>query len=119
MISRLASRGGKALAYHVAGRVTQEEVRDVHREIEEAIRREGKARILVEIGDLGMPEPMAVLEDFKLVPEYVRDVERFALVGDQRWQPWATRLTGLLTRGEARHFASDEVDLALDWLEAA
>jgi len=118
MISRLVTRGGKALAYHVSGKVTQEEVKEVHGEIEAAIRREGKARILVEIGELSMPEPMAVLEDFKLTPEYVSDVERFALVGDQRWQPWVTRLTGVLTRGEARHFASDEVDRALDWLEA-
>jgi hypothetical protein len=118
MINRLVTRGEETVAYHVSGRVTREEVEAVHGEIEAAIGRHGRVRILVQVGELSLPEPLAVLEDLKLMPEFVGDVERFALAGDQRWQPWVTRLAGLLTRGEVRHFASDEVDLALEWLEA-
>ena len=48
--------------------------------------------------------------------EYLRDVERFAIVGHGRWQEWATRLTDLVPRGEARHFEAAELDHAWEWV---
>jgi hypothetical protein len=119
MFSRLPVQGSATLGYHVAGTITRDEVEQMHDEVKEVIAREGRVRLLIEVGELSMPEPMAVIEDLKLTPAFVTDVERFALVGDQRWQAWVTRLTGWLTRGEARHFETREMAAARDWVKGA
>jgi hypothetical protein len=116
MYRKLAGSEGADLGYHVEGTITGQEVKEIHREVTAALERHGKVRLLMEVGALKLPEPMAVLRDLRLTPEYLRDVERFALVGDARWQEWAARATNFLARGEARHFASGEMDRAWEWL---
>ena len=104
------------LGYRLSGTVTEQETRELHREIREALDEHGTVRFLLHLGDLGLPEARAVLEDLKLSGAYLRDVERYAIVGDAKWHAWMTGITDLVTRGDARHFGADELDLAWDWI---
>ncbi len=73
-----------------------------------------RIRILLHIAELDLPTAKAVWEDLKLLPAYVADVERYAMIGDARWHEWLAGLTNTFTQGEARHFQADQVEEAWD-----
>jgi hypothetical protein len=116
MYRKLPQSDEKVIGYHVSGSITDTEVREMHRDVEAGIRRHHKVRLLVDISDMAAPEPGAVLEDLKLTPEFIRDVEKYAIVGDARWQDWATRLTNVVASGEARFFEPPQRDEAWRWV---
>jgi hypothetical protein len=116
MYRKLPESSGPVLGYYVTGTITQDEVKEIHRDIERTIDDHGSARLLMDIGDMSTPEPTAVWEDLKLTPEYLGDVERYAILGDSRWQEMAARATALVARGEARFFHREQADAAWEWL---
>jgi len=116
MYRSLSKSSGNVLGYRCSGRITEAEVREIHREIRETLDEHGKVRILVHIADLDLPTAKAVWEDLKLLPTYVSDVERYAIIGDARWHDWLAGLTDTFTRGEARHFHPDQIKEAWDWV---
>lgn len=116
MYRKLAQSEGNVLGYHWSGTLTQPEVKEIHREIEQALEEHGSVRLLMEIGEVSMPEPQAALEDLKLTPEYLTKVDRFAIVGDASWQKWLTRLTGAVSRGEAKYFEAGRLADAWAWV---
>jgi hypothetical protein len=111
----LSRSSGNVLGYRCGDQITQAEVREIHREIRDAIEEHGRVRLLIHIADLDLPTAKAVWEDLKLLPVYVTDVERYAIVGDAKWQEWLSGITDRLTRGEAQHFPADQLDEAWDW----
>ena len=117
MYRKLAESDGRVLGYHCSGTITQAEVKEIHREIEQTLAEHGSVRLLMELGDLSVPDPMAALEDLKLTPEYLTDVERFAIVGDERWQRWLTSLTDVVAKGSARHFEPGQLTEAWAWVK--
>lgn len=116
MYRTLAQSAGNVLGYHFSGKLTEAEVKEVYREIEAAVEKHGKVRLLVEMGDLSTPELQAAWEDLKRTPQWIKDLEKMALVGDDRWQRWATSLTDLISQGEAEFFRPDELDKAWYWV---
>jgi hypothetical protein len=116
MYRTLPQSEGKVLGYECSGTITEPEVKEIHREIESVLEEQGNLRFLIHIADLDFPEAKAVWEDLKLTPTYVKDVERFAIVGDAGWQEWATKVTDLITKGEARFFEASQLDEAWDWV---
>jgi len=116
MYRKLAQSEGNVLGYHCSGTITQPEVKEIHREIEQTLEEHGSVRLLMEIGDLSMPEPQAALEDLKLTPEYLTKVERFAIVGDARWQKWLAQFTNMVSQGSAKFFEADRLTEAWEWI---
>ncbi|TVP42160.1 MAG: STAS/SEC14 domain-containing protein [Gemmatimonadales bacterium] len=116
MYQALARSSGNVLGYRCSDQITGAEVREIHREIRDAIEEHGQVRFLIHIGDLDLPTAKAVWEDLRLLPVYVADVERYAIVGDAKWQEWLSGITDRLTRGEAQHFPADRLDEAWDWV---
>jgi len=116
MYQSLSRSSGNVLGYRCGGRITEAEVKEIHREIQGAVDEHGKVRFLIHIAELDLPTAKAVWEDLKLLPAYVADVERYAIVGDARWQEWLSGITDKLTRGEARHFEGDQLEEAWNWV---
>ncbi len=117
MYRKLNSSRENILGYHLSGTITKNEVREIERELNAAIERWGKIRMLVELGDLSFPTPAAVWQDLKFTPQWVKDVERAAVVGNATWQQVVTKLAGIFSRGEARYFDSSELQAAWDWVQ--
>ena len=107
---------GNVLGYHCSGTITEAEVKEIHREIKDAVAEHGKIRFLLHIADLDLPEAKAVWEDLKLTKTYVADVERYAIVGEAKWHDWLTSMTDKVTKGDARHFDADQLDEAWEWV---
>jgi hypothetical protein len=109
---------GNILGYHFSGRFTKEEVAEIHQQVRDVLERQGSVRLLAEIANLRFPEARAIWEDLKLTSVYLKDVERYAVVGDATWHAWLTTLTGKLTRGEARYFKPEQLEEAWAWIES-
>ncbi len=118
MYRRFDDGNSQVLAYRLSGKVTDDEVEEIKRELSQVVDTRGKARLLVELGDLAAPEPSAVWEDLKATPTYVKDVERFAIVGDRRWHEWAAALSDKLTAADSEFFESARLDEAWDWIRS-
>jgi len=116
MYQSLSQGSGNVLGYRCTGQITAAEVKEIHREIREALAEHEKIRILLHLAELDLPTAKSVWEDLKLLPAYVADVERYAIVGDARWHEWLSGLTDTFTQGESRHFQADRIEEAWDWL---
>jgi hypothetical protein len=116
MYRRIGSEGN-ALGYRLSGRLTKAEVEEIQREMDAVIEQHGSVRVLCEMGDFSGAEPGAIWQDLKFTPRYVKDLERFALVGDKRWHKVITELFDKTGLADARFFELSEVDAAWDWIQ--
>jgi hypothetical protein len=116
MYRRLPESNDAVIGYEVHGSITQADVKAMHREIDRAMDEHGRIRLLVDVRDMSPPGPAAVLEDLKLTPEYIANVEKFAVIGDSAWHEAVATATNVLTKGEARYFRQGEQGVAWDWL---
>lgn len=113
------------LGVRVSGTITGDDYERFRPVIDERVRRYGKVRLLVHMHDFdGWGDPGsspgqaldALWEDLKLDAAHYTDVERLAMVGEERWQDWMTRLTDLLAPGDVRYFDEAALDAAWAWV---
>jgi hypothetical protein len=49
-----------------------------------------------------------------MAPEYARNIDRMAVVGDRRWHEWMAELGDMAV--DAEYFERGHLDRALEWL---
>jgi hypothetical protein len=103
MIRRLDVGSGNVLGWEVTGKVTEEKVRTLSEEFQEAIAEHGKVRVLVRMRRIPRMGLGAWVEDFKLVP-YEKVVERYAIVSDSNLFEWTSKIAEAFIGGEVRRF---------------
>lgn len=101
------------------GSVDAEEMIAVRDWLHAVIRRHGRARLLVEYGDvdLGRIEPRAIWEDLKTIG-VLSDVDRVAVVADQGWLDTTASAAGAILPTEVRTFGRARRDDAIAWLRS-
>ena len=105
---------GNVLGVRVSGTITGDDYERFRPVLDERVREFGTVRLLIHMDDFhGWGDLDALWEDAKLDAAHYADVERLAMVGEERWQDWVTRLTDLFAPGDVRYF--DEDDLAASW----
>lgn len=114
MYRKLAESGGALLAYAIEGRLERDDVERLQTELRTAAREHGPLRVLVRLDGLDAMTPAAVWQDATRSPAYVDDVERLAVVGDERWHGWVAGLSSPFA--DVEHFPPEQVSEALDWL---
>jgi hypothetical protein len=113
MYRRLPHSEGDTLGARFQGTVTQEDVAKMQADLKDIIARYGRARLLVRFDALGDAEPGAIWQDLKMLGDYVRYIDRLAIVGDSEWHARAARMSRIFT--EARVFHPHELSMAWDW----
>jgi uncharacterized membrane protein len=116
MYQKLEEGTGNVLAYRLTGTLTASELKVIKDDVAQAAETHGKVRLLCEVDGLTGAEPGAIWEDLKGMPQYVRDLERVAVVGDRRWQEWATRAASVLPIAESAYFEPEERSRAWTWI---
>ncbi len=111
------SADGKAMRFKAGGKLTHEDYQALIPQLEKAIATHGKISILVELVGLSGIEPRAILDEFAFDIRHFRDFDRLAVVGDQDWEDWMTRLTDRLTPGEMRYFKTGDAAAAWTWVK--
>lgn len=105
----------------INGSVTAQEFDDTLGKLENAIRRDGRIRLLEDIGELDTP-PIPWTKfwaDVKFSFEHLSDVTHVAVVADQGWIGAYVNMLSPLLKAELKHFKRAELDVARDWLKQA
>ncbi len=58
----------------------------------------------------------ALWEDMKFGVQHANDFHRVAIVGDEKWLEWMTKVSNLITQGEMRHYRMTQLLEALRWI---
>ncbi|MEH1127149.1 STAS/SEC14 domain-containing protein [Micromonospora sp. CPCC 206061] len=101
------------------GALTEPEVTVARERLADVIAQHGKARMLVEYGDVdfGKMEPRAVWEDLKSAG-LMRDVEKAAVLTDTRWVKALSKATGAVAPTDIQVYDTRQRAEALSWLQS-
>lgn len=120
MLKYLPSRDD-ALACTISGRLSADELRDVAQKLVDAIARNPKTHLFCEIAGLTGVDVQGWAEQLQPGLSLLGKLERFgrvAIVSDQQWIRWASRLeSALLPNISYEIFDLSERDRALAWVE--
>lgn len=117
MYRKLPQSHDNVLGYEVAGTVTEEEYRQVAGELREVIDEHGKVRVLVRVPEMPDQELRATLGDrLRFLKDHVGDIERYALVSEDRTAEWLGKVTDKVTPIELKLFSTDEEPQAWQWV---
>jgi SpoIIAA-like len=116
MIEILGQSTENCLVVHFGGKVSGSEYQEFLDALDERMRTGARISLVLELAGLeGYGDFAAAKMDFKFgVGEY-RHIHRAAFVGDQKWIDWFTRLIGLFTKAEEKHFPEGQLEAACDW----
>jgi hypothetical protein len=107
----------KFIEVDLNGKLTREDYEHFVPDTERLIREQGKIRILVTMHDFEGWNAGALWEDIKWDTRHFNDIERLAIVGEEKWQKWMAGFCKPFTTAKVRYFKFDELDAAYSWLE--
>jgi len=116
MIERLERSRGKVIGYTLRGMLHDSDYKTCVPQIEAVIKREGKARLLVRLDHFHGWDLHAAWDDFVFGVRHYSDLERFAVVGERRWEKWMTKMLRPFNRAEVRYFDVSEMEDAWKWV---
>ncbi|MFZ0915768.1 MAG: STAS/SEC14 domain-containing protein [Candidatus Udaeobacter sp.] len=108
--------GGKVLEVRVTGKLVHEDYRGFVPEFDRLVRKHGKISLLFRMVDFHGWEPQAAWDDLKLGMKHFSDIERIAMVGEQKWQEWMATLCRPFTKAKIRYFGSGAIEEARRWI---
>ena len=104
------------VALRLLGKITVDDLARALVRMEEALERTGRLRLFFDISAYDGLEFAALWEKLKRGGPLLSGLERVAVVGDQRWAEWWSRVVDPLTPFVIRHFDGDERDDAARWI---
>lgn len=121
MIRVTQDTGSNVVEVEVDGEVTAEEFDRALEQMQEAIDRHGKVKVLEKLGTLAMPPiPWSKFwDDLKFGFDHLRDLTHVAVVADQSWVAGYVKILDPLFRAELKVFKLDEIERARQWLKEA
>ncbi len=79
----------------------------------------GYTNILIEINDFHGSKLKTVWDDIKLGLKYKDKVNRVAIVGDNKWEKVATKVSNTIMRPNIEYFEKTDIEFAWRWLQFA
>ncbi|MBN1554494.1 MAG: STAS/SEC14 domain-containing protein [Phycisphaerae bacterium] len=102
----------------MSGKLTKEDYDTLVPESERAIERHGAIRVLFEMKDFHGWEWAAAWEDLKFDMRHHADIEKLAMVGENKWEKWMATLCKPFTKAQVRYFPAEEIDQAEEWVRS-
>lgn len=75
-----------------------------------------KCRIYIEVSHFHGWDFEAAMDDLKLGVRHRHDLERIAIVGDQKWEAWIVRMFSVMMDGEVKFFLTKDKRAAKEWI---
>lgn len=111
------SDGGKVLVIHVSGRLVRADYDTFVPEFERLLRQHGKLRVLFDMKDLQGWDAGAAWEDIKFDVKHFADIERLAMVGENKLQHGMAAFFKPFTKASTRYFDTADTAAAWKWLD--
>ena len=103
----------------VSGKLTTEDYALIVGELERLIENTRRIRLLIELHDFNGWTAGAMWEDIKFDFRHFSDIERIAVVGENRWEKGMTLFFKPFTAAIVRYFDNTSLDKAEDWIVKA
>jgi hypothetical protein len=107
---------GKILVLNLRGKLTKEDYNLFTPEVEKAVEKHDKVRMLVRMQDFHGWTTSALWEDIKFDLRHFADIDRLALVGDKRWESGMAVFCKPFTTAKIRYFDTSKDDEATVWI---
>ena len=120
MIEVLPESGGNVLVLKAVGELTDQDYKKVLiPRLEAIIRDQGKARLLLDMGDDFQGwEAAALWDDARFGLAHRNDFEKMGVIGGPQWVQWGFKLAAMVVSGEIKSFSPGEREEALNWIKA-
>ena len=106
----------KLLEVSLTGKLTKEDYEQFVAVADRLIRQHGKLHLLVEMRDFEGCTAGALWEDTKFVLTHFRDIDRLAVVGEEKWQKGLEPFFRSFTDAEVRYFSNADAPAARYWV---
>ena len=108
--------GGRTITVCVSGKLTKEDYNHFAPEFERLVQQHGKIRVLFDMTDFHGWEVDALWEDIKFDARHFRDIDRLAMVGENKWQSGMAAFCKPFTTATIRYFDHADAAEAKLWL---
>lgn len=108
--------GSNVITIHVIGKLEKADYEQFIPELERLIQQHGKLRVLFDMKSFHGWEVSAAWEDLKLGMKHFNDIERLAMVGEERWQHGMAIFIKPFTMAAVRYFDTPDQAQAKEWL---
>jgi len=105
--------GTNIIEFTLDGCMTHEEFDKIAEKMLIVLRQHEKIRLIEVIKD----EPSVMWRDMKKVPKHLKNFSHIAVVADQKWIEWISRITKPVVCAELRIFKLDEIENAREWIK--
>ncbi|WP_447971476.1 STAS/SEC14 domain-containing protein [Nitrospira sp. M1] len=102
----------------VDGKLTKDDYGVLIPYFENRICESGPLSLLCDMTQFTGIEIEAFWEDFTFSIHHLHDFRRIAIVGDQRWLDWYTKIFNHLVKTELRYFQQEQIDEAWRWVKS-
>jgi hypothetical protein len=118
MVDRITGLPDNVVGFSVKGKVTHQDYASVIiPEVEAHLARHPRLKLLYHVGpEFKGFETEAVWDDTKVGLGHLQAWERIAVVSDVEWLRAATKMLGILIRGEVRVFKNADLETARRWI---
>ncbi len=107
--------GGKILVVHVSGTLVKADYESFVPEFDSFIEQHGKLGVLFDMTDFHGWEASTLWEDIKFGLEHA-DIDRLAMVGENKWEHVMATLSKPFTKAAIRYFDHANITAARQWL---
>jgi len=109
--------GGRVVEVRLSGKLTKADYEAFVPSLERDMERPGKLRLLVILSDFDGWTAGALWQDIKFDVKHFNDIDRLAIVGDERWEEGMAKFCSAFTGAEVRFFPLKKVPTARRWLQ--
>ncbi len=114
---KVIESSGKLIRVKITGELKKSELDRMQAVATEFMKKEGKIKMLVFLEDFLGWERGADWEDVNFQLEHDRDIEKIAIVGDEKWRHLTLAFTGKPFRPvEIEYFTPSQLDQARTWI---
>jgi len=108
---------GKILVVRVSGKLVAADYEHFVPEFDRLVQQHGKLRLLFDMADFHGWTAGALWEDTKFALHHFADIERLAMIGDQKWQHGMASFCKPFTKAAIRYFEHAQAGQARTWLD--
>ena len=114
----LDESSGHTVGIKVDGKLTKDDYGVLIPYFENLIKECGALNLLCDLTQFSGMDVAAFWEDFKFSIRHLREFQRIAIVGDQRWLNWYTKLFNPLVKTELHYFQQEQIQEAWEWVKS-
>ncbi len=116
MFVKIKKSKGNVLGYNVKGVVSHSDYEKLVPEVEAVVKKHGNVRFYIDISGFEEATLQAMIDDMKMGFKFYGDMERIAVVGNQKMIELMAKVGDLLMKADLRYFDTSEMDEAWAWI---